>query len=419
MSDNDWKKRVKKRDGDMCRCCGFDRNIHVHHILPKEKYRLIQYRPLNGITLCGNCHTLINGKEERTDLRGFLSNDTKIDKQLKDLYIDVRRKQRNISEEVKKYLEGDNASNTQAAKHAYEIAQRRMKQKRYKEAIADFDEAIRHKSDYFQAYYNRGNAKLKLEYYIAAIYDYDKALCINPNSVDLYQLRGWAKRCIMNYRGAIADYDMYIRLSSEPAFGHQIRGNTNYEMREYEAAIADYDKSIDHKDDEAQVYWLRGHAKLKIKQFQAAIEDFQLAIYDYKLENPTAEHYRLMADAYVENFDSMTAIDLLDDAINLKGNDPTLYTYRAKLHENCGFYRDAVADYDMAIRLNPDDAETYLARGFAKYHSGHLNSELDEASADFQTAFRLNPKLRSKDNFDESILNEFEWYQNLSDEVKP
>ena len=102
MSDNNWKKDVKVRDGDACRRCGFDKNIHVHHILPKETYPALETEPLNGVPLCGNCHTLITGKEERTDLRGFLSNDTKIDKQLKSLWGRTLRKGVRISEEVKK-----------------------------------------------------------------------------------------------------------------------------------------------------------------------------------------------------------------------------------------------------------------------------------------------------------------------------
>ena len=58
MSDWQWKKYVKERDGYVCRRCGFDKNLHVHHILPQEKYPLEHDYPPNGLTLCGNCHSL-------------------------------------------------------------------------------------------------------------------------------------------------------------------------------------------------------------------------------------------------------------------------------------------------------------------------------------------------------------------------
>ena len=33
-----WKNSVKERDSYVCRRCGYNKNLHVHHILPKDKY---------------------------------------------------------------------------------------------------------------------------------------------------------------------------------------------------------------------------------------------------------------------------------------------------------------------------------------------------------------------------------------------
>ena len=73
MSDWQWKNEIKKRDGYVCRRCGCDKNLHVHHILPKGKYRSERDYPPNGLTLCGNCHSLLKDKEEQTDLPGVSS----------------------------------------------------------------------------------------------------------------------------------------------------------------------------------------------------------------------------------------------------------------------------------------------------------------------------------------------------------
>ena len=43
MKDDYWNKKVKERDSNVCRHCGFDKNIHVHHILPKEKHESLQH----------------------------------------------------------------------------------------------------------------------------------------------------------------------------------------------------------------------------------------------------------------------------------------------------------------------------------------------------------------------------------------
>lgn len=80
-----WRNRVKRRDGNACRQCGFENNLQVHHIKPLDKYPPFALELDNGLTLCGNCHSLLKGKEETTNLRAFLGNDSKIDQQLKSI----------------------------------------------------------------------------------------------------------------------------------------------------------------------------------------------------------------------------------------------------------------------------------------------------------------------------------------------
>ena len=80
---NQWKNEVKHRDGNACRRCGFKNNLHVHHIKPFKKYPEFAIELDNGLTLCGNCHSLLRGKEESTDLQTFLGDDVNIGEQLK------------------------------------------------------------------------------------------------------------------------------------------------------------------------------------------------------------------------------------------------------------------------------------------------------------------------------------------------
>ena len=79
---DEWRKIVKQRDGNVCRRCGFRSNLHGHHIMPKEKYPEFELELDNGIALCGNCHSLLKGKEVQINLRVFLFSDEAIDTQL-------------------------------------------------------------------------------------------------------------------------------------------------------------------------------------------------------------------------------------------------------------------------------------------------------------------------------------------------
>lgn len=63
-----WRREVKERDGYVCRQCGADTNLEIHHIKPYDKYRVLATDTDNGITLCRNCHARLKGKEESTNL---------------------------------------------------------------------------------------------------------------------------------------------------------------------------------------------------------------------------------------------------------------------------------------------------------------------------------------------------------------
>jgi tetratricopeptide (TPR) repeat protein len=71
-------------------------------------------------------------------------------------------------------------------------------------AIADYNEAIRLKPDYFNAYNNRGNAKSALGDYRGAIADYNKAIRLKPDKASTYNNRGNAKSELGDKQGAIA-----------------------------------------------------------------------------------------------------------------------------------------------------------------------------------------------------------------------
>lgn len=91
---NQWKNQVKHRDGNICRRCGFRSNLHAHHIKPLATHPEFALVLDNGLTLCGNCHSLLTGREESTNLLEFLGDDTRITEQLKA-----------ISEDFPNYLE--------------------------------------------------------------------------------------------------------------------------------------------------------------------------------------------------------------------------------------------------------------------------------------------------------------------------
>ena len=217
MSDWQWKNSVKERDGYACRRCGFDKNLHVHHILPKRKHQILRYYTHNGLTLCGNCHSLLKDKEEKIDLRGFLPDDPKIDNQLKVLLKKIYEKNISIDKRLKASLEGDvSQRKDRLVKIKLLVGKGKFRREEYDLAIATYDDIIlRLKPDFVEAYYHRGKAKYELKRYKPAVHDYDNALRLKPNDVDSYFNRGRAKYALGQYEAAITDYNMVLRFTPD------------------------------------------------------------------------------------------------------------------------------------------------------------------------------------------------------------
>lgn len=80
---------------------------------------------------------------------------------------------------------------------------------------------------------------------------------------------------------------------------------------------------------------------------------------------------------------------LIQSGTELKENVAIAYYNRALAYENKDDYARAVADYDEALRLNPNDADALLYRGIDKQRLGDkVGGEADVAAAK-----RMNPNI--------------------------
>jgi tetratricopeptide (TPR) repeat protein len=175
-----------------------------------------------------------------------------------------------------------------------------------------------------------------------------------------------------DYRGAIEDYTQAIRLSPGYAFAHMNRGLARFELRDYQGALEDYTQAIRLKPDYTDAYINRCRLRNDLKDHQGALEDCNRAV-------------RLP----VGNFTHIA------------------YNNRGNAHLALKNYREAIADYDEAIRRNPGYAVAYRNRGLA--HSAM--KDYREAIADFDQAIRLDPSYtlarRNRDLAYQQLNNSF------------
>jgi tetratricopeptide (TPR) repeat protein len=58
-----WRDAVLQLFGQKCIRCGYTGNLHAHHVMPVNEYPELALEPTNGVPLCGNCHSEVNGDE--------------------------------------------------------------------------------------------------------------------------------------------------------------------------------------------------------------------------------------------------------------------------------------------------------------------------------------------------------------------
>jgi tetratricopeptide (TPR) repeat protein len=255
--------------------------------------------------------------------------------------------------------------------------------KDYDRAIADYTEAIRLDPGYATAFYNRGNTYAVKKDYDRAIADYTDAIRLNPRYAEAFTNRGNQYAHKKEYDRAIADYTDAIRLDPKHTLAFYNRGNAYADKKEYDRAIADYTEAIRLDPRYADAFYNRGNQYAHKKEYDRAIADYNEAIRlgskdaKAKREAAEAEQQRLAAKAEEER------------KAKAGGKNPELVFYnRGNEYADKGDLDRAIAEYNEALRINPNFNMALANRGLAYSEKG----DIERALADYNEAIRLVPE---------------------------
>lgn len=253
-------------------------------------------------------------------------------------------------------------------------------------AIQYFNQIIAAKPHLARPYFYRGWAKMNLDDMHGAEEDVSKAIELNPFISDAYELRGAARLTLGKYEEAIADYEHALTLLPENKFLLYNKALAQEGMKDYEKALASFSDIIEKYPSFEGAYIGRAKIYLEQKDSVAALNDATKAI---ELNPKTAANaYIIRANILMsQQKDLQEAEESLSSVIKLLPRESGLYINRAFIRYQLDDYTGAMADFDMAISLDPTNLIALFNRSMLRMEVRDFNN----AVSDLDAILKLNP----------------------------
>jgi len=241
------------------------------------------------------------------------------------------------------------------AKIAFNKGGSLLKQRKYDEAVAEFDKAIAIDAKYGKAYYMKGYALTRLKRYAEAAQSYEKVLEINPGDSKaifalgkLYEAQGEGKK-----------------------------------------AISLYEKALEADPGNAKAAYSIGAVYVGWDAYTNAVDAFNKAV---NIDSTYDLAYTGLGTSLLELGKVGEAVDKLKKAISLDPKNNDSYYRLAKAYNSTGQYSDALTAADKAIQLARRSKSLKAAGSIEKGNALEGLGRKSEAKAAFQQAAQYDKK---------------------------
>lgn len=290
----------------------------------------------------------------------------------------------------------------ESADSAYQKGANYLKQNRLDEAITEFSKAIELNPSMDKAYYDRGRvyeAKGDLD---KAIEDYTKAIGLNSIETiqSAYNNRGQAYEAKGDLDSALVDYTKGIEAVPNPTFSgyryfkqvlHRNRAEIYLLKKEYDKALEDV-RNIEKLGGSVKPEFIeklkkRDSLSEKNLETEKRSEKYPGAASEVNLYNSRGynSYEKGQYDLAIADYNRALAID---------PNDPMVLANRANAYARKGNLDQAISDYSKAIEINPKDPSVYHDRGNAYGKKGNF----DQAISDYDKVVEIDPSWAQRYN---------------------
>jgi len=179
---------------------------------------------------------------------------------------------------------------------------------------------------------------------------------------------------VAHYNQAALEFDRAVGLKPDFADAYLMRGKAYAGESRTDEAISDFTRAIELRAADPRAWVARAAAFLDLKRFPLAIEDANHAL---ELDARLAAAYNLRGLAERGLGDARRALADFDRAVDLQPDEDNLFQ-RGATYQSLAEHARAIADLDRVIALRPDAPSGYLARAESRRAIG----DFDGAQAD-------------------------------------
>ncbi len=173
-----------------------------------------------------------------------------------------------------------------------------------------------------------------------------------------FSLTAQAQEKPVNWRDSLAVLNAQIvRETTWDTDLHLRKAAANLELHQWQYAIDEYGLILQHQVQNPAALFYRGYAATHLRRYEAARADYEelLGIF------PTHTEARLSLAYVLEQMGrDIEALDQLNMLVEMRPDSAMMYASRASLEHKLKQYDAALYDWDMAIRLDPQNAD-YVA----------------------------------------------------------
>ncbi len=231
-------------------------------------------------------------------------------------------------------------------------------------------------------YAMRAECNFQLKAYELTVRDCDEAIALGKTKDSkLYFYRGMANHLLNQHDPAIEDLTMAITINADYAEAFHYRGDAWMATGLADSAVLDFNRAIEKNPKLAPPYFSLGEFFLNSSSYDQALTYFSQAI---ELE-PKAEYLYNRGLVYYRENELENALNDFSYAIILNGQLTDSYTMRGIIRDELGRGVEALADFDEAIKGDPENGYIYFNRGITRKNLGDLKG----ACEDFNRALDL------------------------------